>query len=46
MLNYILHAGCIAEFVQQGCYTGGPVRQKALHGLLSLAGHSVRWTWQ
>jgi hypothetical protein len=46
MLNYILHASHIAEFLQQSCYTGGPVRQKALHGQLSLAGRSVRWAWQ
>ena len=36
----------VAELMQQSCYTGGFVRQKALHGQLSLAGRSVRWTWQ
>lgn len=46
MLNCILHAGRIAELMQQSCHTGDLVRQKALHGQLSFAGRSVRWTWQ
>lgn len=46
MLSYILHASHITESLQQSCYTGGPVRQKALHGQLSLAERSVRWHWQ
>ncbi len=46
MPSYILHASLIAELLQQSCYTGGPVRQKALYGQLNLAERSVRWTWQ